>query len=168
MVMPANISKVNFLRKVPNQTLKGKYYAPLNQRDIEEFNPNYKTLSPKQIKESYQDAFLSEHRGEFTEKAGTTFRFKDGTEDVYVKSGYEHDVFEYLDRNLMNKYKYRIITDVTHIEFKAGGRIEINGVMFEILKVINMTNDIPTQNKFRMMPYVQDFQRYAPKVLALV
>jgi hypothetical protein len=164
----SNVSKINFIRKIPNQTLKATYYAPKSQRDIEEFNPNYKTLKPSELKNLYADAFMEEHRGEFTETNGQVFRYKDGTEDVYVKSGYEHDVFEYLDRQLMNKYKYRIITDVTHIDFKAGGRVMINGVFFEVLKVINMTNDIPTQNKFRMMPYVQDFQRYAPKVIALV
>ena len=47
--------------------------------------------------------------------------YKDGTEDVYTKSGYEHDIFEYLDRHFMNKRKYRIITDVSHIDFMAGG-----------------------------------------------
>lgn len=166
--MAANISKVNFIRKIPNQTLKATYYPPKTERDIEQFNPNYRTLSPKELKQKYEDAFMQEHRGEFIEKNGQVFRYKDGTEDVYVKSGYEHEVFEYLDRQLMNKFKYRIITDVTHINFKAGGRVKINGIMYEVLKIINMTNDIPTQNKFRMMPYVNNFQDFAPKVIALI
>lgn len=163
-----NVSKVNLLRKIPNQTLKAKYYAPKNRRDIEEQYPNFQDLSPKQIKELYTNDFLNEHRGDFIEQEGQMFRFKDGTEDVYVKSGFESDVFEYMERNMMDKRKYRIITDVTHINFVAGGRIEIDGIFFEIIKVIEMTSDIATQNKFRALKQVKSPAQYAPKLLALI
>mgnify|MGYP001552970413 CR=1 FL=1 len=108
-----NISKINLIRKIPNQTLRAKYYAPKTRRDIEELYPDFKTMSPAQIKEIYSNNFLNEHRGDFIELEGIPFKYKDGTEDVYVKSGYESDVFEYLERNMMNKKKYRIITDNT-------------------------------------------------------
>lgn len=163
-----NVSKVNLLRKVPNQTLRAKYYPPKSRRDIEELYPDFQSLSPKQIKELYSNDFLNEHRGDFIEDEGIPFRYKDGTEDVYVKSGYESDVFEYLDRNMMDKKKYRIITDNTHVEFLAGGRIEIDGTFFEVIKVISMTSDVTTQNKFRAMKGVQNPQRFAPKLLALI
>lgn len=163
-----NISRVNLIRKIPNQTLRAKYYAPKSRRDIEELYPDFKTMSPAQIKEIYSNNFLNEHRGDFIELEGIPFKYKDGTEDVYVKSGYESDVFEYLERNMMNKKKYRIITDNTQVDFAAGGRIEINGAFFEIIKVIAMTSDISTQDKFRAMKGVQNPQRYAPKLLALI
>lgn len=163
-----NVSRVNLLRKVPNQTLRAKYYPPKSRRDIEELYPDFQSLSPKQIKELYSNDFLNEHRGDFIEDEGIPFRYKDGTEDVYVKSGYESDVFEYLDRNMMDKKKYRIITDNTHVEFLAGGRIEIDGTFFEVIKVISMTSDVTTQNKFRAMKGVQNPQRFAPKLLALI
>jgi hypothetical protein len=163
-----NISKINLLTKVPNQTLRAKYYAPKTRRDIEELYPDFQSLSPKQIKELYSKDFLNEHRGDFLEQEGQSFRYKDGTEDVYVKSGFESDVFEYMDRNMMDKKKYRIITDMTHIDFVAGGRVEIDGIFFEIIKVIGMTSDIPTQNKFRALKGVKNPAQYAPKLLQLV
>lgn len=163
-----NISRVNLIRKIPNQTLRAKYYAPKTRRDIEELYPDFKSLSPAQIKALYSDNFLNEHRGDFIEQEGIPFKYKDGTEDVYVKSGYESDVFEYLERNMMDKKKYRIITDNTQIEFTAGGRVEIDGTFFEIIKVIAMTSDISTQDKFRAMKGVQNPQRFAPKLLALI
>jgi hypothetical protein len=163
-----NVSKVNLLRKIPNQTLKAKYYAPKTRRDIEEQYPNFQDLSPKEIKELYSNDFLNEHRGDFVEQEGQVFRFKDGTEDVYVKSGYESDIFEYMERNMMDKRKYRIITDVTHIQFVAGGRVEIDGVFFEVIKVIEMTSDVATQNKFRGLKGVTSPGKYAPKLLALI
>lgn len=163
-----NVSNINFIRKVPNQTLRAKYYAPKSRRDIEELYPNFQDLSPQEIKNLYSNNFLNEHRGDFIEDEGIQFRYKDGTEDVYVKSGYESDVFEYLDRNMMDKKKYRIITDNTNIEFLAGGRVEIDGVFFEVIKVIGMTSDVSTQNKFRAMKGVSNPQRFAPKLIALI
>lgn len=163
-----NVSKVNLLRKIPNQSLRAKYYAPKTRRDIEEQYPDFQSLSPKQIKDLYSKDFLNENRGDFIEQEGQAFRFKDGTEDVYVKSGYESDVFEYMERNMMDKRKYRIITDVTHIQFVAGGRVEIDGTFFEIIKVIEMTSDVTTQNKFRGLKGVKSPGQYAPKLLALI
>lgn len=163
-----NISRMNLLRKIPNQTLRAKYYAPKSRRDIEELYPNFNDMSPSQIKALYSDNFMNEQRGDFIEQEGIPFRYKDGTEDVYVKSGYESDVFEYLDRNMMDKKKYRIITDASHVDFMAGGRIEIDGTFFEIIKVIAMTSDVSTQNKFRGMKGVNQPQRFAPKLLALI
>jgi hypothetical protein len=163
-----NISKVNLINKIPNQTLRAKYYAPKTRRDIEELYPDFKTMSPLQIKQLYSNNFLNEHKGDFVSEDGTSFKYKDGTEDVYVKSGYESDVFEYLERNMMDKKKYRIVTDNTVVEFVAGGRVEIDGVLFEIIKVIALTSDISTQNKFRAMRGAKNPQSYAPKLLALI
>jgi hypothetical protein len=125
-------------------------------------------MSPTQIKNMYSSNFLNEHRGDFVAEDGIQFKFKDGTEDVYVKSGYESDVFEYLERNMMDKKKYRIITDNTHTDFVPGGRVEIDGVFFEVIKVIAMTSDVSTQNKFRAMRGVTNPQKFAPKLIALI
>ena len=163
-----NVSKINFLRKIVNQTLRATYYPPKSRRDIEEHNPDYWNLSPDEIKESYSNDYINENGKEFIEDKGVSFRYKDGTEDVYTKSGYEHEIFEYLDRNLTNKMRYRIITDNSRIDFFAGGRIKIDGRLYEIIKVINMTNDVPTQNKYRGMKGVESPQKYAPKIIALI
>lgn len=163
-----NISRVNLINKIPNQTLRAIYYAPKSRRDIEDQFEDFTSLSPKQIKEYYSNNFINEHRGDFIEEEGTPFKYKDGTEDVYVKSGYESDLFEYMERNMMDKKKYRIITDNTHVDFMAGGRVKIDGVFFEIIKVISMTSDVSTQNSFRGKRGVQNAQQYAPKLLALV
>lgn len=163
-----NISRMNLIRKVPNQTLKAKYYAPKSRRDIEELLPNFKTMSPSQIKEEYSKNFMNEHRGDFLENEGIPFKYKDGTEDVYVKSGFESDLFEYMERNMMDKRKYRIITDNSNVDFMAGGRVEIDGLFFEIIKVISMTSDVATQNSFRAKKGIQRAQQMAPKLLALV
>ncbi len=166
--MARNVSKINLIRKIHNQTLKATYYPPKSEKDIETFKPDYSEMSPNDLKALYSDDFLNEYRGEFVEDYGVSFRYKDGTEDVYTKSGYEHDVFEYQDRKYMNKRKYRIITDSTHIDFLAGGRVEIDGNFYFVIKVINMTNDIPTQNKYRGKRNLQSPHLYAPKILALV
>ncbi len=174
--MPANVSRINFLRKVPNQTLKATYYPPKEQRDIDTFATQIRdengfiVSSPDEIKGIWSDAFVKDYVGERVEDVGIELIFKDGTEDVYVKSGYEHEVFEYLDRQFTNKRKYRIICDQTHIKILGGGRIKFHGVdnYFYVLKVINMTNDIATQNKFRNMPYAKEPFEDAPKVIAIV
>ena len=166
-----NVSKINFLRKIVNQTLRATYYPPKSRRDIEEMTQTtngFIELSPNALKALYADKFIEEYKNDFIEEYGVSFRYKDGTEDVYTKSGYEHDIFEYLDRNLTNKRKYRIITDETKMEFVAGGRIKIDNQFYEILKVINMTNDVPTQNKYRGMKGVSSPHLYAPKIIALV
>lgn len=163
-----NISRINLIRKIHNQTLRATYYPPKTIRDIEEQNPDYFELSPDELKASYENNFVEEHKNEFWENEGISFRYKDGTEDVYTKSGYEHEVFEYLDRNFMSKKRYRLLTDDTHIDFYAGGRVLIDGIYYEIVKVINMTNDIPTQNKFRAFKGLQNPHAYAPKILALL
>ena len=116
----------------------------------------------------YSSNFIEDYNGEQWENQYQSFRYKDGTEDVYTKSGYEHDIFEYLDRHFMNKRKYRIITDVSHIDFMAGGRVLIDDEYYEVIKVINMTNDIPTQNKMRGIPYTKSPHIYAPKIIALI
>ncbi len=172
--MARNISKINFLRKIPNQTLRATYYPPKNRREIEDVfkemsgEDGYENLSIDELKERYSQDFINEYRGEFIENYGVSFRYKDGTEDVYTKSGYEHDIFEFLDRNLMNKRKYRIITDASHIDFFAGGRVKIDGFFYEVVKVINMTNDVPTQNKYRKNHNITSPHIFAPKIIALV
>ena len=163
-----NVSKVNFLRKIPNQTLKAIYFAPTTRSDIEDTIPNYLDMTPQAIKDTYTKNWLEDHKLTNVEEHGQKFRYKDGTEDVYTKSGYEHDIFEYLDRHFMNKRKYRIITDVSHIDFMAGGRVLIDDEYYEVIKVINMTNDIPTQNKMRGIPYAKSPHIYAPKIIALI
>ena len=165
-----NVSKYNFIRKMPNQTLRAKYFPPKSKRDIEEIykNQSYEDLSPDEIKALYSSNFIEDYNGEQWENQYQSFRYKDGTEDVYTKSGYEHEIFEYLDRTLGNKRRYRILTDQTNIDFLAGGRVELDGNYYEILKVINMTNDIPTQNKFRTRPNIKSPHKLAPKIIALV
>ena len=49
-----------------------------------------------------------------------------------------------------------------------GGRVLIDGEYYEVIKVINMTNDIPTQNKMRGIPYAKSPHVYAPKIIALI
>lgn len=163
-----NISRVNLIRKIPNQTLRATYYAPKSRRDIEEQFEDFTNLSPTQIKEYYSSNFMNEHRGDFVEQEGIPFKYKDGTEDVYVKSGYESDLFEYMERNMMDKRKYRIITDNSHVDFMAGGRVKIDDILFEIVKVIAMTSDVSTQNYFRNKKGIQNAQQRAPKLLALI
>lgn len=163
-----NVSKINFIRKIPNQTLRASYYPPKTRRDIDDIELDYTNMTPEQIKNSYSNDFINEYRGEQWEEKGIPFRYKDGTEDVYTKSGYEFEIFEYMERQSMSKLRYRIITDATHIDFLAGGRVEIEGEYMNVVKVINMTNDVATQNKYRrnrntLKPYIS-----APKILALM
>jgi hypothetical protein len=165
-----NVSRVNFLRKIPNQTLKAMYYPPKTEREIEAMTPTtngFLDLSLDELKTKYEADFIKEHKMDFADLKGKLFRYKDGTEDVYTKSGYEHEVFEYLDRQSVNKRRYRIITDVTHIDFVAGGRVRIDNQFYYIAKVINMTNDIPTQNRSRGKN-IQSPHFYAPKIIALI
>lgn len=163
-----NVSRINFIRKIPNQTLRATYYPPKTRRDIDDIELDYTNMTPEQIKNSYSNDFINEYRGEQWEENGISFRYKDGTEDVYTKSGYEFEIFEYMERQNMSKLRYRIITDATHIEFLAGGRIKIDGEYMNIVKVINMTNDVATQNKYRRNRNTQKPYIYAPKILALM
>ena len=71
-----NVSKVNFLRKIPNQTLKAIYFAPTTQSDIEDTIPNYLDMTPQAIKDTYTKNWLKDHKLTNVEEHGQKFRYK--------------------------------------------------------------------------------------------
>lgn len=177
--MARNLGDYNLIRKIPNVSLTAYYYPPKKEKDIDnlivEKGLDGNTLrSPSEIKALYGNDYLN--KTNFIEDEPIMFSYKDGTEDVYTKSGYEHEFFEYQDRQFTQKRKYRIQVNDTHIEFMAGGKIQIPGEEpYILIKVINMTNDVSTQNIYKVL---NGFQRgngelkkawqLAPKILALV
>lgn len=177
--MARDLGNFNFIRKIPNISLTAYYYPPKKEKDIDlmikENGLDGSVLrSPSQIKALYGNDYLN--KSNFVEDEPIIFSYKDGTEDVYTKSGYEHEFFEYQDRQFTQKRKYRVQVNDTHIEFMAGGKIEIPGEEpYLLIKVINMTNDVSTQNIYKVL---NSFQRdnfalekawqNAPKILALV
>lgn len=177
--MARDLSDFNLIRKMPNVSLTAYYYPPKTEKDIDDLIKQNGLdgsvlRSPSQIKELYGNNYLN--KSNFVEDEPIMFTYKDGTEDVYTKSGYEHEFFEYQDRKFTQKRKYRIQVNDTHIDFMAGGKIQIPGEEpYLLIKVINMTNDVSTQNTYKVL---NGFQRKgftlekawqkAPKILALV
>lgn len=156
---------LNLIKKVTNQTIYARYFPPKTERQIEDTVPNYKTKTIADVLNSYPKDYLDKDYNDVISDSGKRFRGRNGIEDVYKKSGYEHEIFEYLDRQYGTKRNYRLMTD-SLIDFKAGGWIEVYGEVFLILKVIALDNDITTQNqsRFKRNTYMN---KYSPKLLAL-
>lgn len=156
---------LGLIKKVTNQTIYARYFPPKTTREIENTVPNYKTKSIAEVLNSYPKDYLDKDYNQVVSESGKLFRGRNGIEDVYKKSGYEHEIFEYLDRQYGTKRNYRILTDSTK-DFKAGGWIEVYGELFLILKVISLDNDITTQNQSRFKRNTH-MNKYSPKLLAL-
>lgn len=174
-----DLSNYNLIRKVNNESLYAYYYPPIKEVELNEVVKkngieNFYDLEPEQIKGLYNKEV--DDLGDYNEDTRIRFLYKDGTEDVYTKSGYEHEIFEYLERNNTQKRKFRLQTDATHIKFMAGGKIEIPGeTPYLIIKVINMTNDVSTLNQNKVLSAFErtpfDFKeawQIAPKIIALI
>lgn len=174
-----DLGSYNLIRKVNNESLFAYYYPPKTKIELDELLKengvaDFNDLKPSEIKAMYKGKLGG--LGDYNNDTKIRFIYKDGTEDVYTKSGYEHEIFEYAERNKTQKRKYRLQTDETHIDFQAGGKIEIPGEEpYLLLKVINMTNDVSTLNQYKML---NSFERVehdlekawelAPKILALI
>jgi hypothetical protein len=156
---------LGLIRKIPNQTNRAIYYPPLKERELEDVAPNYSTMSVADLVALYPKDYQSKEYNKMVSENGKTFRCKTGNEDVYKKTGYESEVFEYLDRQYGTKRNYRLTTDA-NIDFKAGGWILVYGQPFLILKVIDLDNDVTTQNQARFRKHTH-MNTYAPKLIAL-
>ena len=64
--------------------------------------------------------------------------------------------------------KWRIETSATHLDFKAGGKIIVGEREFIILKVLTIITSGTTPNKFMAMNTPKGFERFAPKMLAII
>lgn len=174
-----DLGNYNLIRKVNNESLYAYYYPPKTINEFEDLMvengvADFKNLKPQEIKAMYSKKLGA--LGDYNKDDRIRFLYKDGTEDVYTKSGYEHEIFEYAERNKTQKRKYRLQSDDTHIDFQAGGKIEIPGEEpYLILKVINMTNDVSTLNQYKLLNAFQrtpnDLEKawlLAPKIIALI
>lgn len=177
--MARDLSNINLIRKTANRNLTALYYPPITKIELEDIlkennMSDYRNLSQQELSNLYDEKI--ESLGDLNFKTPIEFEYKDGTEDVYTKSGYEHMYFEYAERSFTQKRKFRIQTDEIHIEFMAGGKIEIPGDdPYIVVAVINMTNDISTQNKYRILNSfkrtkhnLEKAYQEAPKIIGLI
>jgi hypothetical protein len=174
-----DLGNYNLIRKVNNESLFAYYYPPKTKIELEDLLQengvaDFNDKTPSEIKAMFNKKNGS--LGDYNKDSRIRFLYKDGTEDVYTKSGYEHEIFEYAERNSTQKRKYRLQTDETHIDFMAGGKIEIPGEEpYLVLKVINMTNDVSTLNQYKLLNSFErtpkDLEKawqIAPKIIALI
>ena len=161
------LNNFNLITNVNNQTLVATYYAPKEERDINKQAIDLNKVTRAELRNMYTQNFAKE-RDKLTKDFGQDFFYKDGTEDVYTKSGFDKKIIDYLQNNETSGLTYRIITDNANINFLAGGKVVFGSSELYVVKVITMTNDVSIQNKFRFNPYDKDFTSFGLKVLALV
>ena len=155
-----NLSDFQLIRKINNQVVHAYYYPPKKEKNINDLATekgitNWQNLKPSEIRNLYGTDYLNST--DYIDGNGIPFIYKSGVEDVYKKSGYENIMTEYAQRNSTTKRQYKITTDMTHIDFKAGGRIELPGEEpFLLIDVVDLTNDVSTQNQLRVY---ETFQR---------
>lgn len=172
--MAVNITWANQGQSIMLQGFRGVYYAPKEELDLRTQFPKFETMNLAQLKAKVETDFVNNFKDEngdtvtMYETRGIPFFFRDGKSDVYTKGGYDFQVFEYLDRQLGESQKWRIETNATHLDFKAGGKIVVGEREFIILKVLTIITSGTTPNKFMAMNTPKGFERFAPKLLAVV
>jgi hypothetical protein len=172
--MAVDITFVNQGQSILLQAFKGVYFSPKQELDLQQQFPKYQNMNLAQLKNLVQTDFINNFENENGEKVvmyedkGVEFHFRDGKSDVYTKGGYDFQVFEYLERQLGESQKWRIETNETYIDFKAGGKIIVGDREFIILKVLTIITSGTTPNKFLAMDTPKGFERFAPKILAIV
>ena len=156
------------------QNLEGYYQAPIEELKLEEVVPNYKDMTLAEVKAMINDDFIDNftdsdgNKVEYWNEDKHHFFFRDGKSDVYTKGGLDYQVFEYLDGQYSENQKWRIETNATHIDFKAGGKVTIGNEEYRILKVLTILTSGTRPNKFSAMRTPDNFDRFATKMLALV
>lgn len=174
VVVAKDITYVNQGQSLLLQAFRGIYFAPKKELDLKNDFPKYQNMNLAQLKALVQKDFVDNFQNSSGEKIsmyeeeGQPFYFRDGKSDVYTKGGYDFQVFEYLDNQLGQSQKWRIETNETFIEFKAGGKIVIDEREFIILKVLTIITSGTTPNKFLAMNSPKGFEKFAPKMLAIV
>ncbi len=172
--MAVDITFVNQGQSILLQGFEGSYHAPKRELDLKRDFPKFKEMNLGKLKgliqENWVNNFTDSSGNKVTmyDEDGKVFNFRDGKSDVYTKGGLDFEVFEYLDRQLGESQKWRIETSETYIEFKAGGKIVINSKEFIIFKVLTIITSGTAPNKFMAMNTPEGFERFAPKLLAIV
>jgi len=172
--MAFNITQINAGNRMQLQALTGYYHAPKKELDIIKDIPNFKEMNLAQIKAMINKDFSKfgnvdeTETLEYIEKNGQMFKFRDGKSDVYTKGGLDYEVFEYLDRQMGEKQKWRLETNNTHVDFKAGGKIYVAGEEFVIVKVLTILSSGTNKQKYIGMNTPKNFMKYAPKMLAVI
>jgi hypothetical protein len=172
--MARDITFVNQGNRLMLQGLEGHYYAPKKELVLQNDFPNYRTMNLAQLKSMIQTDFIKDFKDTngdtvtFYDDTPQHFYFRDGKTDVYTKGGLDYQVFEYLDRQLGESQKWRLETNCTQVDFRAGGKVVIAGRDYIILKVLTILTTGTRSNKFMAMRTPNNWQRYGNKLLACV
>lgn len=152
------------------QNILAYYLEPKHEVDIVDTIPNFRNMTTKQIQEYYDDRelFTGEENMEYVSKHKKPFYCKDGTTNVYTKRGFDVEIDEILDRQLIEKQVWRLQTTNTSINFKSGGRIYVGDKKFTIIKVINQISTETVQNKFFARRNMENWTKLGIKLLVLV
>lgn len=152
------------------ERLVAEYTAPKVERDIVASLPNFRDMTTEQIEQYYenQQLFTDNINKNYIEENTHNFYCKDGTTNVYAKRGFDTEIDEVLDRQLIEKQNWRLETTNTNIDFKAGGRVVIGDRSFYIIKVVNQMSTQTTQNKFYARRNMKRFTKLSVKLLILV
>ncbi len=172
--MGRDITFVNQGNRLMLQAIEGYYQAPLSELKLEEMIPQYKNMTLNELKayidEDFVDGFVDGdgNKLEYWDDTKVHFFCRDGKSDVYTKGGLDYAVFEYLGNQVGESQKWRIETNATHIDFKAGGKITIGDEEYRILKVLTIITSGTRPNKFLAMKTPTHWARYSTKMLALI
>ena len=152
------------------QNIVAEYTAPKEEKDIVDSLPNFRDMTTEQIEEYYEglQLFTDDSNMNYIEENTYKFYCKDGTTNVYTKRGFDIEIDEILDRQLIEKQTWRTQTTNTSIDFKAGGRVVIGNRRFIIIKVVNQISTETIQNKFYARRNMKGFTKLGIKLLILV
>lgn len=152
------------------QNILAYYLEPKQEVDIVNDVPNFRNMTTKQIQDYYEkrELFTSEDNMDYISKEKRPFYCKDGTTNVYTKRGFDIEIDEILDRQLIEIQMWRLQTTNTSIDFKSGGRIYVGEKVFTIIKVINQISTETVQNKFFARRNMNGWIKLGIKLLVLV
>lgn len=156
---------------IPNMNFDGKYYAPKTKEEMKSLTVDVRTMTEEAIENYYANLRqVKEVDGiNWVEKVGVSFKFAEGTEDVYKKMGLDVVLDEYLARQQYESVRWKIIANAPYINFHNGGLIEFGGHEFRIVGIINAFSTGTTPNKFKFLKNrpLEEMNAYAPKLIVL-
>ncbi len=132
---------------------------------------NLKNFRTMPLIESYWGYYYKAIRDEKTGKTfysneAVLFQFSDGTEDSYVKRGFDEEYVQKITRREGLEQAYRIMVTSPHIDFKPEDMIMIGTRKLFIRKVLPLMNVYDAIKHFNFRGDV--YRRMAPKLIYML
>lgn len=168
--MGGDLTFKGLTNSIQNKNYQAWYMAPKTEQKVIDETIDFNKLTWEQIKALKPKNWFDDKSDYWEDGERQFFYGKDGTSNAYVKQGMDTEIEEYVEREITERFSWRLQTDEPII-FKSGGKIRVRGRDWYIVQVINQDATGTIQNKlnaFDTNPNAEWLQRLGLKTLVLV